>query len=60
MAFILHECGLLMHELIYRKTKNEKMQQELGRLLPQVVNETKNGVYTTTVRQAMVGKKPQA
>lgn len=46
MAFMLHECGLMIHELIYRKTKNEKMRQELGRLLPLAVEETRNGVFT--------------
>ncbi|KAK7698016.1 hypothetical protein SLS64_013005 [Diaporthe eres] len=60
MAFILHECGLMIHELIYRKTKNEKMQKELGRLLPLVVEETRNGVYTTAVRWTVIGKKPEA
>lgn len=60
MAFLLHECGLMIHELIYRKTKNEKMQQELGRLLPQAVEETRNGAYVTAVRWTVVGKKPEA
>lgn len=60
MAFMLHECGLMIHELIYRKTKNEKMQQELGRLLPLAVEETKNGAYTTAVRWTVVGRKPEA
>lgn len=60
MAFILHECGLMIHELIYRKTKNEKMQKELGRLLPLAVEETRNGVYTTAVRWTVIGKKPEA
>lgn len=60
MAFILHECGLMIHELIYRKTKNEKMQKELARLLPLAVEETRNGVYTTVVRWTVIGKKPEA
>lgn len=60
LAFILHECGLMIHELIYRKTKNEKMQHELGRLLPQAVEETRNGAYVTAVRWTVVGKKPEA
>lgn len=59
-AFILHECGLMIHELIYRKTKNKKMLKELGRLLPLAVEETRNGVYTTTVRWTVIGKKPEA
>ncbi|VUC37233.1 unnamed protein product [Clonostachys rosea] len=57
-AYLLHECGLMIHELIYRKTKNEKMQQELGRLLPLAVEETRTGAYVTAVRWTVVGKKP--
>ncbi|KAJ4420818.1 hypothetical protein N0V82_004113 [Gnomoniopsis sp. IMI 355080] len=60
MAFLLHECGLMIHELIYRKTKNERMQHELGRLLPLAVDETRNGAYTTAVRWTVVGRKPKA
>lgn len=60
MAFVLHECGLMIHELIYRKTKNERMQKELGRLLPLAVEETRKGAYTTAVRWTVVGKKPDA
>lgn len=60
MAFTLHECGLMIHELIYRKTKNEKMEKELGRLLPLAVEETRNGVYGTAVRWTVIGKKPEA
>lgn len=60
MAFVLHECGLMIHELIYRKTKNEKMQKELGRLLPLAVEETRNGVYGTAVRWTVIGKKPES
>ncbi len=33
LSFILHECGLMIHDLIARKTKNEKMAQELEKLL---------------------------
>lgn len=60
MAFMLHECGLMIYEIIYRKTKNENMQQKLGRLLPLALQETKRGVYTTAVRWTVVGMKPKA
>ncbi|KAJ0114058.1 hypothetical protein J7T55_007892 [Diaporthe amygdali] len=59
-AFAFHECGLMIHELIYRKTKNVKMQDELGRLLPKAVEETRNGAYGTSIRVTVIGKKPQA
>lgn len=56
MALTLHECGLMIHELIHRKTKYGKMQQELGSLLPRAVEE---GAYVTTVRWTVIGKKPE-
>lgn len=59
-AFLLHECGLMIHELIYRKTKNENMLQQLGRLLPLAVEETRTGAYATAVRWTVSGKKPEA
>ncbi|XXH01356.1 hypothetical protein Hte_007714 [Hypoxylon texense] len=43
LAFMFHKCGLIKHELIARKTKNEKMAQELGRPLPLAVEETRKG-----------------
>lgn len=57
---MLHECGLMMHELIYRKTKNEKMQAELGRLLLLAVEDTKSGAYITNFRWTVIGKNPIA
>ncbi|KAI3397704.1 hypothetical protein diail_10473 [Diaporthe ilicicola] len=59
-AFVFHECGLMIHELIYRKTKNTEMQQNLGLLLPKAVEETRNGAYGTSMRVTTIGKKPQA
>jgi hypothetical protein len=50
----------MMHELIYRKTKNEKMQAELGRLSLLAVEDTKSGAYITDVRWTVIGKKPIA
>ncbi|KAJ8109250.1 hypothetical protein ONZ43_g6184 [Nemania bipapillata] len=58
LAFILHEAGLMIHELIARKTKNEHMARELKRLLPAVVEETRQGSYATSLRYTVIGKKP--
>ncbi|KAH0592119.1 hypothetical protein MHUMG1_10168 [Metarhizium humberi] len=44
-AYIFHEGGLMMHEIISRKNKSEKMQHELAPLLPQAVEETRNGAW---------------
>lgn len=57
-AFALHECGLMMYEIFSRKTQDEKVRQELRRLLPLAVEETRKGAYTTAVRWTVVARKP--
>ncbi|KAK8091446.1 hypothetical protein PG997_001807 [Apiospora hydei] len=57
-AYLEHECGLIMHELIARKTQNEAMAAELKRLIPLAVAETKKGAYLATTKYAVVGRKP--
>ncbi|GAW19051.1 hypothetical protein ANO14919_085350 [Xylariales sp. No.14919] len=47
LAFMFHEAGLMIHEQIARKTKNEYMAGELNRLLPAAVEETRLGAYVT-------------
>ncbi|KAJ0114166.1 hypothetical protein J7T55_008001 [Diaporthe amygdali] len=59
MAFILHEGGLMMYEIFGRKTKNEKIRQEITRLLPLAVEESRQGAYTTATRWTVIGKKPE-
>ncbi|KAK8057016.1 S-adenosyl-L-methionine-dependent methyltransferase [Apiospora saccharicola] len=56
-AYLEHECGLIMHELIARKTQNEAMAAELKRLIPLAVEETKRGAYLATTKYAVVGRK---
>lgn len=58
MAFILHECGLMLYEIYCRKTKNEMMRKELKRIMPTAVEETKKGAYTTAVRWTVIARKP--
>ena len=57
-AYLMHECGLIMHELIARKTQNEHMATELKRLIPLAVEETRKGAYLATTKYAITGKKP--
>jgi hypothetical protein len=59
LAFQFHECGLMIHELIARKTANELMANELKRLLPAAVEETRNGAYVTGLRFSVIGQKPR-
>lgn len=56
-AFALHECGLMMYEIFSRKTQDEKVRQELRRLLPLAVEETRKGAYTTAVRWTVIARK---
>ncbi|KAK7723476.1 hypothetical protein SLS63_008889 [Diaporthe eres] len=58
MAFVLHECGLMMYEIFRRKTQNETVRQQLGRILPLAVEETRQGAYTTAVRWTVIARKP--
>ncbi|KUI58944.1 Demethylmenaquinone methyltransferase [Cytospora mali] len=58
-AYVFHEGGLMMHEIISRKTKSERMQQEVQRLLPQAVEETRNGAWGNSARLTVIGKKPE-
>ncbi|KAI1879814.1 hypothetical protein JX265_001435 [Neoarthrinium moseri] len=57
-AYLMHECGLIMHELIARKTQNEQMAAELKRLIPLAVEETHKGAYLATTKYAITGGKP--
>lgn len=57
-AFLMHECGLIMHELIARKMQNEQMAAELKRLVPLAVEETRKGAYLATTKYAVTGRKP--
>ncbi|KAI1205771.1 S-adenosyl-L-methionine-dependent methyltransferase [Annulohypoxylon truncatum] len=58
LAFIFHEAGLMIHDLIARKTKNEHMARELRRLIPAAAEETKQGAYGTSLRVTVIGRKP--
>ncbi|KAI1325194.1 hypothetical protein F5Y16DRAFT_401657 [Xylariaceae sp. FL0255] len=59
IAFLFHEAGLMIHELIARRTNNEavarELARELARLLPAAVEETRQGAYVTSLRCTMHG-----
>lgn len=57
-AFVQHECGLMMYEAFCRKTQNEKLRQQLTRILPLAVEETRKGAYTTAVYWTVIARKP--
>ena len=59
LALAMHECNLLIHELIARKTQNEYVGQELTRLMPEIEKETREGSCWAFTRWVVVGRKPQ-
>ncbi|KAI1199431.1 UMTA methyltransferase family protein [Nemania serpens] len=58
LAYTMHKNGLIMHELIARKTQNEEMANQLKQLLLLAISETKQGAYIATDRYTIIGKKP--
>ncbi|KAI1859402.1 hypothetical protein JX265_010405 [Neoarthrinium moseri] len=58
VAFQFHEVGLMIHELIARKTTNSLLSGELKRLLPAAIKETQNGAYGASERFVVIGRKP--
>ncbi|KAI1396141.1 UMTA methyltransferase family protein [Hypoxylon fuscum] len=57
-AFLMHECGLIMHELVARQTGNEKMAEEVRELLPRVLSDTREEVHIIVTKHAVIGRKP--
>ncbi|KAK8000601.1 hypothetical protein PG990_013201 [Apiospora arundinis] len=57
-AYREHECGLVMYELIARKTQNAHMAAELKRLIPLAMEDTRKGAYLATTKYAVVGRRP--
>lgn len=58
LAFAMHEGSLISHELIPRQTSNESVAREVGRLIPQVCKETRDGAMFAFRRWLVVERKP--
>ncbi|MCJ1457452.1 hypothetical protein MMC28_007820 [Mycoblastus sanguinarius] len=58
LALAMHECNLLIHELIARKTQNEGVTRGLTSLMPEVAKETREGSCWAFTRWIVVGRKP--
>ncbi|PWY90621.1 hypothetical protein BO94DRAFT_623364 [Aspergillus sclerotioniger CBS 115572] len=57
MGVAKHECNLLIHELVARKSHNAVVAQELKRIMPEVTEETQQGAYWAFTRWTIVGRK---
>lgn len=60
LAFMMHECQLVLHELITRQTRNESVRKEIERLLPLVQKQTVAGACNDIPRRSVIGRKPKA
>jgi len=60
LALAMHECNLVIHELVVKQTQNESVAKELKRLLPEVAKETREGACWAFTRWVVIGKKPLA
>ena len=58
LALAKHECNLLIHELIARKTLNADVARELKELMGEFVQETRAGSCFAFTRWSVVGRKP--
>ncbi|PSN72074.1 hypothetical protein BS50DRAFT_607536 [Corynespora cassiicola Philippines] len=57
LALAAHECNLLIHELLVRKTQNKQVAQALECLLPEVSRETRGGSCWEFTRWTVIGRK---
>ena len=57
LALAMHECSLLIHESIARKSQNEGLTRELASLMPEVASETREGSCWTFTRWVIIGRK---
>ncbi|KAJ5622344.1 hypothetical protein N7528_005576 [Penicillium herquei] len=54
----LHECNLLIHELLARKAQNTEWAEAIKNILPEVLRETREGAAYDFTRVVVVGQKP--
>ncbi|CAH0026872.1 unnamed protein product [Clonostachys rhizophaga] len=59
MALQMHECALMIHELVARKSDNARVAQQLQELMPKVAEETRAGACWAFTRWTVVGRKPE-
>ncbi|KAF2962934.1 hypothetical protein GQX73_g10636 [Xylaria multiplex] len=57
-AIAMHECNLMLHELLSRTTRSEAMSKELKNLMTDVIEETRKGACWAFTRWSVIGRKP--
>ncbi|RAQ52228.1 hypothetical protein AFGD_008707 [Aspergillus flavus] len=59
LALVLHECNLLITDILPHKMKNEKVKEFVKEIMPRVESETREGSCWAFTRWSVVGRKPQ-
>lgn len=57
MAYLMHECGLMIHELVARQTGNQEVAKAIQSLMAEVVGQTKRGAWWAFTRWTVVATK---
>ncbi|KAL4938411.1 hypothetical protein BDV06DRAFT_215136 [Aspergillus oleicola] len=58
LALTTHDCNLIVHELIARKTGNIAVREQLGRIIPEAVRESRQGAFWAFTSWTVFGRKP--
>lgn len=58
LALAKHDCSLVVHELVARKTGNQDYAEKLKALMPAVQTATRQGSVMSFTRWHVVGRKP--
>ncbi|KAL4747552.1 hypothetical protein BDW72DRAFT_182562 [Aspergillus terricola var. indicus] len=59
VAMATHNCNLAIHELIARKTGNHAVREQLERIIPLAVRESREGAFWAFTRWVVVGRMPR-
>ncbi|KAI0419308.1 S-adenosyl-L-methionine-dependent methyltransferase [Xylaria grammica] len=58
LGMAMHECNLMVPELLCRTTRDAEAADRLARLLAEAAEETRQGAYWALTRWTVVGQKP--
>lgn len=58
LARAMHECGLIIPQMLASQAGNNALQENIRRLMPMVEQETKQGALLAFTRWTVIGRKP--
>jgi hypothetical protein len=59
MGYTLHECVLMVHDMIAQNTKNEEVAKGLKVTFSEALKETYEGAFHAWTRWTVIGRKPE-